>query len=645
MRFVAVLLLFACASEPEAKVAEAPTGEPARFAPHYGTIVRTAITADGTAAVSVDDQRQVRLWGALDGSMEPVVVPIVGAKAMAVARRPSGALVVALQDDAGAGRAFVFAPDGGFVEVIEYLSDVSWLDVELHPTGEHFVSLGADHALRLHDLGGRELARYEAPSFSPTTLDMSEDGRRIATTNWTEQRTLTEITTFEVDVVHRAIRSLDQRKIAHDQVVPPELAPSLEKAVAIVPTRSHVEVLELSTGHSTRMGVELSGSVSSASLITDDTVVVGLQKVMLVVPLDGQQRRVYRGFVAPRSHARGGGRMVAGRHGWLVAQTPTEGAPLYLGHAPIAPTNVTLSPSGRTVAWLDSGRTVVAPVDGGPRVVPGAGNAMAFELLDDEHMAAMFVDGARIVRIDDGAVVHEIPGPTGSAIMTFYPRARILGVKVGTTTHFVQLDDDLVPRAVAVLPQSANDGIVDRPGAPSVWTHNGLEVYRQPLHDVAEGVPLRLPERYSNLLHIDATGVVHRRNHGGAGVEIVAERGEDLPPTVIPSVAAQSVHVSRWGRTYVAIGPSAMGVYDARTGRLRYELGGAFIGGRIAWSADGTRFAAVGSASVLVADAFTGAVVFGRCAGEFRAGRSEPNNLATGVTRSATTCRLATTGR
>jgi hypothetical protein len=68
--------------------------------PHGGNITVIAATADGDAAVSADALGSVRLWPALDGSVEPHVVELPAPTALAVRRMSRGFLLAAV-DSAG----------------------------------------------------------------------------------------------------------------------------------------------------------------------------------------------------------------------------------------------------------------------------------------------------------------------------------------------------------------------------------------------------------------------------------------------------------------------------------------------------------------------------------------------------------------
>ena len=67
-------------------------------APHGGAIVTLALTPDGAAALSVDELGGVRLWPALDGSIEPRIVDLPAPRQIAVTQDPKGFLIAMLDE-------------------------------------------------------------------------------------------------------------------------------------------------------------------------------------------------------------------------------------------------------------------------------------------------------------------------------------------------------------------------------------------------------------------------------------------------------------------------------------------------------------------------------------------------------------------
>lgn len=84
---------------PSAEVVH-PDNRAAIEAPSAGAIVALAVTADGGAAVTADGLGGMRLWPALDGSREPLVVDLPNPRDLAIGRRGDDFTIV-VRDDVG----------------------------------------------------------------------------------------------------------------------------------------------------------------------------------------------------------------------------------------------------------------------------------------------------------------------------------------------------------------------------------------------------------------------------------------------------------------------------------------------------------------------------------------------------------------
>src|SRR5690606_1013534 len=119
------------------------------------------ISSDGKAVVTRDQIGGTRLWPALDGSVEPLVIPVQGPQQLSVETRPEGGFTVAVVDAAGGGKIFGVAPGGTVAELGS-------------------LALFRDHGIRLVDRAAAELASFEERRFRPTSLRPSADGKSFA---------------------------------------------------------------------------------------------------------------------------------------------------------------------------------------------------------------------------------------------------------------------------------------------------------------------------------------------------------------------------------------------------------------------------------------------------------------------------------
>jgi hypothetical protein len=154
-----LVLLMACrAGEPAAPGGASAPRLPG--APPAGAIVAVAITEAGDAAISFDEGGGWRLWPALDGTREPVVLQASAPRRVALGRDGDG-LVAGVLDDAGAielirmtrvgaviGRARLGA-DPGFDELVAFAGGI--------------LALGRDQVIAWYDARGASRGRLAPP--------------------------------------------------------------------------------------------------------------------------------------------------------------------------------------------------------------------------------------------------------------------------------------------------------------------------------------------------------------------------------------------------------------------------------------------------------------------------------------------------
>ncbi len=148
-------------------------------APHNASIDLVAIAPDGDSVLSRDQSGGVRLWPALDGEREPVPLPARGVEQMSLAKRSDGAWTVSLIEASGQTQ-FLRVDAKGEAKPLAALPPHDPL-VEAHvlPGGNKIVTLHRDFTVRLLDATGKELGRFERRKFSPQSLRVSNDGRRV----------------------------------------------------------------------------------------------------------------------------------------------------------------------------------------------------------------------------------------------------------------------------------------------------------------------------------------------------------------------------------------------------------------------------------------------------------------------------------
>jgi hypothetical protein len=125
-------------------------------APHGGSISLIAETSDGTAAVTADDLGGMRLWTALDGTREPLVVDVAMPHDLAIARHPDGFFVATL-DSANNLSLFVLDDRGRTLRHAAISSDAGFVGIEMTDVG--VLAWARDQTVALYDLEGVQVAR------------------------------------------------------------------------------------------------------------------------------------------------------------------------------------------------------------------------------------------------------------------------------------------------------------------------------------------------------------------------------------------------------------------------------------------------------------------------------------------------------
>jgi hypothetical protein len=145
MRLVHALFTIAAVAAPAA-------ADPALVHGAGGFMSILAVTDDGTAAVTSDVSGAVRVWPALDGTLEPVAIPAGAPRELAIARDGDGLAIAAL-DDAG-GAELVRTTRAGAPASRTPL-DAGRPATAIHAFAGGVIAVRDDQALALFDLHGK----------------------------------------------------------------------------------------------------------------------------------------------------------------------------------------------------------------------------------------------------------------------------------------------------------------------------------------------------------------------------------------------------------------------------------------------------------------------------------------------------------
>src|SRR5688572_5947309 len=120
-----------------------------RGVPHGGQIDQLVLTQDGTAALTRDNTGGVRLWARLDGTAQPVPIPIRAPAQMSLAR--AGDKLTAAMIDSAGGTHFLRLGERGDTTELSSLPPGHASEVALLPGGKGALVLHVDRSIELVD--------------------------------------------------------------------------------------------------------------------------------------------------------------------------------------------------------------------------------------------------------------------------------------------------------------------------------------------------------------------------------------------------------------------------------------------------------------------------------------------------------------
>jgi hypothetical protein len=412
-----------------------PEGEPIVFAstgaPHGGAISLVVLDPLARAALTRDVVGGVRLWPALDGSREPLVVPVRDPRAMALASDDAGGWTLALLDAAGGAR-LVGVDASGKMQPLASLPPTELLaDIAVLPGGRRIIAVGSDHILRLLDQHGKELARLDQPGLRPASLRIAaeaEGGLRVVAVTAGEfdakqSRFAVELLPLELGDDRIALGK--GRQTIHLDSPPsvdnPSLSPDARAAVYLQRQRLGgatwlVVATQLQDGKQVSVDTQISlgvqprfGLLSKGRVLLDDG--TGLGRIA-----DLQSRKIELTSLRTTptidhlTATFGAGLRVAPASNWLAVHDVARDDLVYLGYEQIVINSAALTPTADRVAWSLSDRVAVEAIGqaaGEVFEVPGTRghNHHFVGFLDSEHLILLdWQGGGEIVRWQDGEV-------------------------------------------------------------------------------------------------------------------------------------------------------------------------------------------------------------------------------------------------
>jgi hypothetical protein len=642
---------------------------------HTANIDLVVLASDGTAAVTRDQIGSTRLWPALDGSIEPVVIPVQGPQQLSVETHAEGGFTVAAVDAAGGAKIFGVEPGGAVVELGSLAPFQPLFGIYALPGGERLLALHRDHSIRLVDRSAAELVSLEERRFRPTSLRLAADGKSFAAivsvagaVNKAEIQRLRLVEGEGKPRIERvgSPRTVEAASTLSDTTA--AMAPDGRRLVVVdKPNGAGWELLVVDLakdGAEMRLQVQVPahlvpniGFVSSHELLVSAhdgslswlvDLTDGSQHARASAPLD---------FVSQgRAQAQAHGVQVAGHGTWLFVHDVVARSHRYLGYRSFQTQSVGISPSGEWVVWaylhgpvlIESLREGVGERHELPSD-PSFGTTRV-RFFDDEHV--ILIDeagGVRLYRWRTAEVVGEAGIHGAIRALHLEPeRGAMLVERHNNDVHLFEVSPKGLVGPYIVADQSFRAGLLVK-GVHGhehaiMWTldsgnklrHYSLEELRKdPSQDVILAKGDTIPAGKVAPLAIDRFGRHYGVRWNGSTMELFVDFGRHLVTQVSATGDITTIVPSPSGDRFVTIhqrGQStSLSLHDSETLEERWSFSSGVFNNEVVWSPDGRLVAVAASTGAVVLDATTGKPVQRRCGVGFESTAAAPATAFHGV--------------
>lgn len=556
---------------------------------HGAAISLIAMTDAGDAAVTADTTGAIRLWPALDGSREPIVVSGSPPSALDVAREGDGFLIA--NHDAARGVELVRLDARGEVRSrARIATEPATLEVELTPHGA--LVLRADQAIELYDPAGTQRARLVPDPGTRIQALVGRGGRVLAIVG-DDQHARAHWIELGAGTATWGARSPG---LALDPTFPIALSPDHRLLLGTRPGKRLIPALvDVTTGSDTAVLVCISAAEVQVRRDSFRDVDPSRLGVLNPSPL---------GFIDATR--------IACSSSGAISWWTTDGVPLPIVGEPVANTGE-LEPGvggGRVVSSVGAQLAIAEPSGmkylgygfrelSQLRVTPigvliGRGDQAPLLLDDQLHQKARYalpkgkvewtdllpIDERFVLRmssrevqadhwgtayqitvfdLNNGVVHQQLPNLAQEVTMAYEPTTRLLATSDGTTRLLLRFDPDThsfgerfeiaqstALRGVYLLDPALSGGLV----ALTIEEQDGALVVGELHGDDLQGVAVRARRSYTiqgQLRAVDRSGRVYTQGAGTADV-LVHARGTQyarLPgiagKTLLPSPAATHV--------------------------------------------------------------------------------------------------------
>ncbi len=601
--------------------------------PPASAIDRVVLAPGGAAALTLGTNGEVRLWPALDGSVEPVPVPARGVRDLSLAAA-GGRLVVGIVDAAGAGRLLEREADGSWRERFATSPSPPLAALSVVPGGARAVTVGADGALTLVDADGHALAHLDERGYRPQVVVPARDGRSLVTL-----ASEPSATSGRIDVTIERVAIADPPALVR-QPDPLELT-NLPALPAIAPSGGAVAWVDRAADNSPiAMAIDLA-SGSRRQIIrrqpnepmrvgwaSDDRLVVDGNPGDAWVSDGASGKGRPHAFPAPpvsvgvaTANGYGDGFAVAAVGRWLMVRTAASDEVHYLGYELFQVGAGAVSSTGKRIAWAAGTDLYVDRTDRGDvlRVAVGIFGVQRMAFLDDTTLVTADSTRLRVIDTDTGNVVDEADSGGGAG---WFDLAHDL-VLVGIAPHarVYELDDQHHfgrPHIIDARLMAA--GLLDAttPGAPVVWALDSEAHYnrftRAQLRAgiVAADISAGIARQTS--ISGDHQGRLLRwgGNTGTLTVSALPGHGKGVTLSLPAGTLAQQAILAPRGGRVAALAQGTLLVYGP-DGDIAWSRGIGANSAAMSWSADGELLLISTTGGGLVLHAADGAVADQRC--------------------------------
>jgi hypothetical protein len=639
---------------------------------HVAHIDFVSLSRDGAAAISRDTTGGVRLWTALDGTVEPLVVPARGASFASVERHEEG-MTVFVVDASSGGKLFAVDELGRFEERATFPPFEPLYEGHVVPGGERVLLLGRDHVFRLVDRRGETLARLEDRRFRAEHLHLSSDAETaVAVIRKPHQAGRFKVELQRLKLENDRISRLGSPRLVDSGLAieghTSSLSPDAKRfavldeaqgsgwSIAVFDLEDpdaapHRHIVDLATNPPPSLGfvspVELLVSANDGSLSWLVDLEVKKTYVRVAPPQD---------FVAQgKTQVFGLDRQVAGLGTWLFVHDVNTLEHRFMGYDAVRAQTLALSPSGRHVAWgYQQGPVLVETTDESQSegiTLFGDNSRWAARLrfFDEEHLLVADSTGGLTLfhwptrRVVDTAAVF-------GGVRSMEPAGDLGLLLVDTNTNLQRVYEVGVEgfgRSFSLSDRAHRSGLLAPRASdePVIWTldaRNRLRHYR--LEDLEgdlsrEATQSRgelLPSGEAVPLAIDAVGRQYGVRWNGKSLEVFVKDAAGGRETARTRGGASmrdnvtQIVPSPRGDRFVVVTGSGQNVlvraYDAQSLEELWSYSTGVPNTDLVWSSDGGLVGIAAMTGAVLLDAGSGKSLRRRCGAGFTVSAAPPAN-------------------